>query len=496
MKKRGVLLGLIVILLLVSMVSGLSVDYNYGHDSDFANGSVGLDGPIDGDPGQTITWKFYNMDVGDTWSDSNDRYDGHRRSALMWDQYPTNDDILSGNCNWRIGCNDDDDTPVDYLSTTMPVNFCGSHRLCTRINEYGSKNNYCANYTRICCEETNSGIEICDGIDNDCNDIVDDGVCICGNNIIENFGDYSEECDDGDTRNIDNCTAFCKNNTCGDGYTNIIYGLEDCDDGNMNDGDGCSSSCVVEPGYICDLEANGTSICCFNECAYSGDIDGECVNMTTRRDKACGYLDGDNCLEWTSWNNVDCPEGEWCEFGVCGNPPPQVCDDYRTKGACEAIGNQTIIIGKRTVNELLNAMVSTIGVKYCNSVTTPINVSGNLTYYVRNCRCEWSVDSGKCGSTYDLLQIDNSTDVPIRTPNFGNCKYTTANIENNCNTTGKIMYTRTANWTGLGDGSFCQDSVVEYLCVRSTKLGFFSVICFLTALCLVIFIYTIFLRKI
>jgi cysteine-rich repeat protein len=35
---------------------------------------------------------------------------------------------------------------------------------------------------------------------------------------------------------------------CGKGAN---YGLLDCDDGNTKDNDGCSANCKVEPGYIC-----------------------------------------------------------------------------------------------------------------------------------------------------------------------------------------------------------------------------------------------------
>jgi len=38
---------------------------------------------------------------------------------------------------------------------------------------------------------------------------------------------------------------------CGDGI--VFPFLEECDDGNINGGDGCSGSCIVEPGFFCEL---------------------------------------------------------------------------------------------------------------------------------------------------------------------------------------------------------------------------------------------------
>ncbi len=55
-----------------------------------------------------------------------------------------------------------------------------------------------------------------------------------------------EQCDDGNTRNGDGCSALCVNEiapSCGDF---ILQSNETCDDGGNEDGDGCSSSCTIE----------------------------------------------------------------------------------------------------------------------------------------------------------------------------------------------------------------------------------------------------------
>ena len=60
---------------------------------------------------------------------------------------------------------------------------------------------------------------------------------LCGNGVINS----TENCDDGNTKDGDGCTASCQKNVCGDGV--IWVGHEQCDDGNVVDGDGCDSKC-------------------------------------------------------------------------------------------------------------------------------------------------------------------------------------------------------------------------------------------------------------
>ncbi|MBM65567.1 MAG: hypothetical protein CMH55_04955 [Myxococcales bacterium] len=64
----------------------------------------------------------------------------------------------------------------------------------------------------------------------------------CGNNVQE----PGEECDDGNRRNLDGCSARCRielGAVCGDG---AVEDDEECDDGNSTNGDGCTSDCTLE----------------------------------------------------------------------------------------------------------------------------------------------------------------------------------------------------------------------------------------------------------
>jgi cysteine-rich repeat protein len=62
----------------------------------------------------------------------------------------------------------------------------------------------------------------------------------CGDGHV----DPGEECDDGNTRNGDGCSAACHHEpVCGNGRVEVG---EACDDGNTEPGDGCSPGCVEE----------------------------------------------------------------------------------------------------------------------------------------------------------------------------------------------------------------------------------------------------------
>ena len=67
----------------------------------------------------------------------------------------------------------------------------------------------------------------------------------CGDGILQPNNRYKEECDLG-TRNSNTgaCTKKCKKARCGDGFTQT--NVEQCDDGNLKDGDGCSAQCKKE----------------------------------------------------------------------------------------------------------------------------------------------------------------------------------------------------------------------------------------------------------
>jgi cysteine-rich repeat protein len=83
---------------------------------------------------------------------------------------------------------------------------------------------------------------------------------VCGNGRVE----IGEQCDDGNTRSCDGCSASCRVEACGNG---VVECIEECDDGanNGTPGDPCTAQCTLAPPALriggggrgageCDLE--------------------------------------------------------------------------------------------------------------------------------------------------------------------------------------------------------------------------------------------------
>lgn len=60
---------------------------------------------------------------------------------------------------------------------------------------------------------------------------------VCGNGKTE----WSEQCDDGNTNNLDNCSNACISAQCGNG---VREWSEQCDDGNLVNSDSCNNACI------------------------------------------------------------------------------------------------------------------------------------------------------------------------------------------------------------------------------------------------------------
>jgi len=141
----------------------------------------------------------------------------------------------------------------------------------------------------------------------------------CGNGLI----DSGEQCDDGNSVNIDACTNICRISLCND---KIVQIWEQCDDGNLVDADACSNTCkspacgdgVVQTGEECDDANQLSSNACTNACKVA-----RCGDQVIQQNEECD--DGNQI------NSDFCTNA--CRSPRCGDAIAQTgeeCDDGNT----------------------------------------------------------------------------------------------------------------------------------------------------------------------
>lgn len=142
------------------------------------------------------------------------------------------------------------------------------------------------------CTVTASGVEICDGLDNDCNGLIDE--LTNKNTDPSNCGACNNVCA------YSNATAQCVNGQCAMGACLIGY-----NDVNQSDADGCE--------YACTQTNGGVEVCDYVDNDCNAQVD-EVFNLMSDPQN-CGTC-GNNCSNLYPNSMGVCNAGV-CEFGPC-----------------------------------------------------------------------------------------------------------------------------------------------------------------------------------
>ncbi len=246
-------------------------------------------------------------------------------------------DGLDNDCDGRIDEGPDGASPV-------PPGPCatGDAGICAA----GSPQ--CLNGAIVCVPNTDPQAEICDGLDNNCDGTIDEGLVnscgLCGEEPVEACNGIDDDCD-----GVIDDDAVCP-------------GLQVCFAGECRDP--CEGNECIQGGQYCNAELNLCLAPCDGvECPFGelcNDINGQCEDVCGAVDCAAGQrcFEGacvpDTCLstgcpDGSVCNgvecvpdpcaNADCPAGEFCRGGQCIPSCARVsCPLYQRciDGACVA----------------------------------------------------------------------------------------------------------------------------------------------------------------
>lgn len=248
---------------------------------------------------------------------------GHHKPDCCPDDHPTF-------CVDSYMCVDTDGDPNNCggCGTICPVGetcasgTCVTSGECTPGTQQGCSTGLlgvCATGTQTCTSASTWGecvqtvfpqTEVCNGLDDDCNGVVDDGFDLLTDPL--NCGTCGHVC------NTTNATVACVNGTCEIAACNEGFG--DC---NSDPSDGCETNILGDPNN-CGVCGN---VCAAGETCVSGTCESSActssnICITAAIDPATG-----NCVL------TDAPSGVVCEPDICVN-----ADTVRTC-TCDGAGN-------------------------------------------------------------------------------------------------------------------------------------------------------------
>ncbi len=167
----------------------------------------------------------------------------------------------------------------------------------------------------------------------------------CKTGLVCALGTCHKICTDNSECDIN--TQHCEDSVCIDG-TSVVCGdgrkegLEDCDDGDNKAGDGCSASCVLEQGWVCKENSSGKSICQMRCEAgrYGEKCQRKCPGFDSEICSGHGVcddgVDGDgSCKCDGNWGGEDCSV---CKDGYFGKKCDGLCPGVEKGAVCGGHG--------------------------------------------------------------------------------------------------------------------------------------------------------------
>ncbi|MBN1947233.1 MAG: hypothetical protein JW797_16295 [Bradymonadales bacterium] len=317
---------------------------------------------------------------------------------------------------------------------------------------YGTTECSTATPSALICRPSSVGIEVCDLLDNDCDDAIDNGVDTDFDE--DHCGACFAACQDGETCCDGQCVDTSSDITyCGASGENLC-GL-DCDDSNRSDpaccdgvcadldydeaycgtcGDSCNMGETCCSGDCFNLETEeahcgtcdhscsaGSEQCCDSACVPKDDPDncGGCDVVCSATQSCCDDSSGGYaCQDWTVDNcgqcGLECEAGWSCCGGVCkdissdiyfcGDCDTDCTDDTLTDPAC--CGSACVDLDNDRAN--------------CGSCGNNCGDLGSSYYCIEGACVDISSSNSYCGTAPDALS-DCTTSGPSYACCSGNC---------------------------------------------------------------------------
>ena len=277
------------------------------------------------------------------------------------------------------------------------------------------------------------GLEQCDGItqagalcSNQCRILINQLGNFCSNHQV----DDGEECDDGNTFNLDGCSSLCRWENplgapapvCGNGILEIT---EQCDDGNRTAGDGCDPNCfyecnascqagggprsvcgnhILEAGEACEIGTSLSGATCSNQCLTIPTVQNttSCGNRIVEPGESCDHgtsngSNGDTCSarclftigDYFVCGNGVVEPGEACDLGTANGTPGTLCSSTCTQLPPVVCGDGIVEAPEQCDNGILNGAAGNPCSAHCTLIVqTPVVASAPVQVLPKNASCQ------------------------------------------------------------------------------------------------------------